>query len=104
MIKYFLIISFIIFSAAAEVVVTEGSYTYTGEISENEACSLAKKKAELKALEKVLGQTISSDELENCSEVDGKTSCERNQFFLSSFNFFPKLKNILFQIIYIQIL
>ena len=38
----------------------------------------------LKALEKVLGQTISSDEMENCSEVDGKTSCERNQFFLSS--------------------
>ena len=86
MIRYFLIIFFIIFSAAAEVVVTEGSYTYTGEISENEACSLAKKKAELKALEKVLGQTISSDEMENCSEVDGKTSCERNQFFLSSFN------------------
>ena len=24
--------------------------------------------------------------MENCSEVDGKTSCERNQFFLSSFN------------------
>jgi hypothetical protein len=86
MIRYFLIIFFIIFSASAEVVVTEGSYTYTGEISKNEACSLAKERAKLKALEKVLGQTISSDEMENCSEVDGKTSCERNQFFLSSFN------------------
>ena len=86
MIRYFLIIFFIIFSASAEVVVTEGSYTYTSEISENEACSLAKERAKLKALEKVLGQTISSDEMENCSEVDGKTSCERNQFFLSSFN------------------
>ena len=86
MIRYFLIIFFIIFSAKAEVVVTEGTYTYTGEISKNEACSLAKERAKLKALEKVLGQTISSDEMENCSQVDGKTSCERNQFFLSSFN------------------
>ena len=86
MIRYSLIIFFVIFSASAEVVVTEGSYTYTSEISENEACSLAKERAKLKALEKVLGQTISSDEMENCSEVDGKTSCERNQFFLSSFN------------------
>ena len=86
MIRYFLIIFFIFFSASAEVVVTEGTYTYTGEISKNEACSLAKERAKLKALEKVLGQTISSDEMENCSEVDGKTSCERNQFFLSSFN------------------
>ena len=86
MIRYFLIIFFIIFSASAEVVVTEGSYLYTSDISENEACSLAKERAQLKALEKVLGQTISVDEIENCSEVDGKTSCERNQFFLSSCN------------------
>ena len=86
MIRYFLIVFFIIFSAKADVVVTEGTYTYTGEISKNEACSLAKERAKLKALEKVLGQTISSDEMENCSQVDGKTSCERNQFFLSSFN------------------
>ena len=86
MIRYFLIIFFIFFSASAEVVVTEDTYIYSGEISENVACSLAKEKAKLRALEKVLGQTISSDEIENCSEVDGKTSCERNQFFLSSFN------------------
>ena len=86
MIRYFLIIFFIIFSASAEIVVTEGTYTYTGEISKNDACELAKERAKLKALEKVLGQTITSDEMENCSEVDGKTSCERNQFFLSSFN------------------
>ena len=86
MIRYFLIIFFIIFSASAEVVVTEGTYTFLSNISEDEACSLAKEDAKLKAIEKVLGQTISSDEMENCSEVDGKTSCERNQFFLSSFN------------------
>ena len=77
---------FLTFAASAEVVITEGSYIYGGNISENEACSLAKERAKLKALEKVIGQKISSEEMENCSEVDGKTSCERNQFFLSSFN------------------
>jgi hypothetical protein len=84
--KYLIIFTFLCFSALAETVQTEGSYTYTGNMGDNEACDLAKKRAELKALEKVIGQTISSDEMENCSEVDGKTSCERNQFFLSSFN------------------
>ena len=84
--KYILIIFFVTLSAFAEVVETEGSYTYAGDISRNEGCSLAKERAKLKALEKVLGQTISSEEMENCSEVDGKTNCERNQFFLSSFN------------------
>jgi hypothetical protein len=86
MIRFFLIIFFIIFSASAEVVESEALYRYLGNISEDDACDLAKERAKLKALEKVLGQTISSDELESCSEVDGKTSCERNQFFLSSFN------------------
>ena len=84
--KYILIFFFITLSAFAEIVETEGSYTYAGDISRNEGCSLAKERAKLKALEKVLGQTISSEEMENCSEVDGKTNCERNQFFLSSFN------------------
>ena len=70
----------------AEWVETEGQYANPGNLSPIETCSLAKKRAELKALEKVLGQTISSEEMENCSEVDGKTNCERNQFFLSSFN------------------
>ena len=50
-------------------------------MSENEACSLSKQRAKLKALEKVSGQRISSDEIEMCSDLDGKTSCERNQFF-----------------------
>ena len=84
--KFLIIFFFLTFTASAEQVITEGNYLYTGNISENEACSLAKERAKLKALEKVIGQKISSEEMENCSEVDGKTSCERNQFFLSSFN------------------
>ena len=84
--RFLIIFLFLTFAASAEEVITEGNYIYTGNISENEACSLAKERAKLKALEKVIGQKISSEEMENCSEVDGKTSCERNQFFLSSFN------------------
>ena len=84
--KFLIIFLFFTFAASAEVVITEGNYLYTGNITENEACLLAKGKAKLKALEKVTGQKISSEEMENCSEVDGKTSCERNQFFFSSFN------------------
>ena len=84
--KIIIIFILLTFAVSAEVVTTEGIYNYTGNISENEACLLAKERAKLKALEKVIGQKISSEELENCSEVDGKTSCERNQFFLSSFN------------------
>ena len=84
--KYLIIFILIITPSIAQVVQTEGSYTYAGDISDNEGCELAKERAKLKALERVLGQTISSEEMENCSEVDGKTNCERNQFFLSSFN------------------
>ena len=84
--RFLIIFLFLTFDASAEVVITEGNYIYTGNISENEACSHAKERAKLKALEKVSGQRISSEEIEMCSEVDGKTSCERNQFFLSSFD------------------
>lgn len=84
--KFLIIFLFFCFSSLADVIQTEGQYTYGGDISRNEACELAKERAKLKALERILGQTISSEEMENCSEVDGKTNCERNQFFLSSFN------------------
>ena len=85
--KIFLIFFLFIFSiASAEKVEVEGIYRNTGDIAPNETCRLAKERAKLKALERVTGQVISSEELEKCSEVDGKSNCERNQFFLSSFN------------------
>ena len=40
--KFLIIFLFLTFAASAEEVITEGSYMYTGNISENEACSLAK--------------------------------------------------------------
>ena len=59
-----IILFFLTCTALAEQVITEGNYTYTGNTSENEACSLAKERAKLKALEKVSGQRISTEEIE----------------------------------------
>ena len=85
--KVYLILLLFIFSFAnAEMVEVEGVYRNTGDIAPNETCRLAKERAKLKALERVTGQVISSEEIEKCSEIDGKSNCERNQFFLSSFN------------------
>ena len=85
-ILFLVIIIFYSYPSFAEIVTGVGEYTHTGNISANEGCKLAKEKAKLNALEKAIGQTISSEELEKCSEIDGKSNCERNQFFLSSFN------------------
>ena len=62
--RFLVILIFLTFAASAEVVITEGNYLYTGNITENEACLLAKGKAKLKALEKdILIQKIeNSDE------------------------------------------
>jgi hypothetical protein len=88
MIRILLLVGFIFYSlpSLAKIVTAKGKYMHSGEISTNDGCEFAKERAKLKALEKELGQTISSEELEKCSEIDGKYNCERNQFFLSSFN------------------
>ena len=88
MIRIFLLLGFIFYSlpSLAKIVTAKAKYMHSGEISTNKGCEIAKERAKLKALEKELGQTISSEELEKCSEVDGKYNCERNRFFLSSFN------------------
>ena len=88
MIRILLLLGFIFYSfpSLAEIVTAKGKYMHGGEISTDEGCKLAKDRAKLKAQEKVLGQTISVEELEKCTQIDGKSNCERNQFFLSSFN------------------
>ena len=73
------------FPSLAEIVTAKGKYMHGGEISTDEGCKLAKDRAKLKAQEKVLGQTISVEELEKCTQIDGKSNCERNQFFFSKF-------------------
>ena len=88
MIRILLLVGFIFYwlPSLAKTVTAKGSSHHGGAISTDEGCKIAKERAKLKALEKVLGQTISSEELEKCSEVDGEYNCERNRFFLSSFN------------------
>jgi len=87
MIRILLLLGCLCFSlpSLAKIVTAKGKYMHGGEISTDEGCKLAKNRAILKAQEKVLGQTISSEELEKCSQIDGKSNCERNQFFFSMF-------------------
>ena len=64
----------------------EFSYTKDQEISVKQACEFAKQRAELKAIEKVLGEKISVEKHERCSTVDGQHECERNQIYMHSFD------------------
>ena len=57
----------------ADKVEVEGIYRNAGNISPNETCRLAKEKAKLKALERVTGQIISSEELEKLVKFNGQT-------------------------------
>ncbi len=88
MIRILLLLGFIFYSfpSLAKTVYANGKYRHNEEISVKDGCTYARQRAELDALQKGVGMTISSDELEKCSQIDGKSSCERNQFFLSTFN------------------
>ena len=88
MIRILLLLGFIFYSfpSLAKIVTAKGSFMHGGEISPNNGCKFAREKAELEALQKVLGVTVSSEELKKCSQIDGKSNCEYNQFSLSTFN------------------
>ena len=88
MIKILLLLGFIFYSfpSLAKIVTAKGSFMHGEEISTRDGCKFAREKAELEALQKGLNVTISSEEIEKCSQIDGKSNCEYNQFFLSTFN------------------
>lgn len=71
--------------AAHAVQVTE-EYSYSGEVSQNEACRRAEERAKRKAIAAVLGEVMSSDEQLLCRSTAGKTddSCEFNRMSWSS--------------------
>ena len=81
-----IIIIFYSFPSFSEIVTGEGEYRHLGNISPDVGCMRAKEKAKLDAIQKVSRHTISSDEFEKCTEIDGISNCHRNHFFLSSFN------------------
>ena len=85
-ILFFIIIIFFSYPSLAEIVTVESTYEHTEELSPKDGCKMAKQRAELKAREKVGGKTISLEELEMCSEIDGQSNCERNRIFFSQFN------------------
>ena len=88
--KFIIILSylFLIFMppSIAEVVVETGKHKHLGKnYTKFQSCKIAEEKAK-KAIIKSLGQTISSEVVSNCSEVDGEFDCERNQLSLFELN------------------
>ena len=84
--KLILIFLFLSIPLKAEVVTEKGKHRHTGNISNNKSCKIAEEKAKKNAIIKSIGQTISSDVVSNCSEVDGEFECERNQLSLFELN------------------
>ena len=60
MIRILLLLGFIFYSlpSLAKIVNAKVKYMHTGEISTNEGCELAKNRAKLKALEKVMPRGV----------------------------------------------
>ena len=83
LILFFLIF---IFPLKAEIVTETGKHRHVGNVSKNQSCKIAEQKAKKNAIIKSIGQTISSDVVSNCSEVDGEFECERNQLSLFELN------------------
>jgi hypothetical protein len=88
MIRILLLLGFIFYSlpSLAKIVHAKGSFMHGEEISTKDGCKFAREKAELEALQKGLNVTISSENLKKCSQIDGKSNCEYNQFSLITFN------------------
>ena len=75
--KNFILICLIfIFPLRAEIVTETGKHKHLGNYTKEQSCKIAREKAEKNALIKSLGQTISSETVTNCSEVDGEYECE----------------------------
>jgi len=84
--KLILVFLLLTFPLKAEIVIETGKHIHVGNISKNDSCKIAEKKAKKKAIIKSIGLTISSDVVSNCSEVDGEFECERNQLSLFELN------------------
>jgi len=84
--KILFLLIFLIVPANAEIVTSTGKHKHLGEISANESCKIAIARAKKNAITKTLGQTISTDVVSSCSEIDGEYNCERNQLSLFELN------------------
>jgi len=87
MIRILLLLGFIFYSfpSLAKTINVTGKYSHGSEISAKEGCESALQEAKNEAARKI-GVKISSETTQKCSEIEGKSNCERNQFYLSTFN------------------
>ena len=71
-------------SASAEWVQGKGEWVFGPNISENEACELALRKARKEAIRKVTGERLSSEELLICKEHKDAADCDLNRLTWST--------------------
>lgn len=71
-------------STLAEIVTIKHKHFFGREVSPVQGCEFALNRSKIKAIQKVSGQKINLEEIENCLQIDGKTTCEKNKVFLSS--------------------
>ena len=84
--KIILILILFSFPLKAEIISATGKHKHLGDKTKNQSCKIAEEKAKKKAIIQSLGQTVSTDVVSNCSEIDGEFECERNQFALFELN------------------
>ena len=85
--KKLIILFFLLIAPAnSEIVIASGKHKHLGDVAAIESCKIAEEKAKKNAIIQSLGQTVSSDVVSNCSEIDGEFECERNQFALFELN------------------
>ena len=78
----FLLILFI-YPASAEIVNSSGKHKHLGDKTKIQSCKIALERAKKNAIiQSSLGQTVSSEVISKCSEIDGEFDCERNQLSL----------------------
>ena len=84
--KILLLFLFFTLNVNAEIITAKGKHKHIGDKTKIQSCKIAEEKAKKNAIVESLGQTISSDVISNCSEIDGEYDCERNQFSLFELN------------------
>ncbi len=70
--------------ARSEWISSQGTYLFGPEMSENDACQKAERRAKEKALKEVTGEKISSEDNMVCSEMKDNAECSLNRFTWST--------------------
>ena len=84
--KILVLLLLIIYPANAEIVTATGKHKHLGNFSVDDSCKIASNRANKNAIIKTLGQSVSSEVVSKCSEIDGEYECERNQLSLFELN------------------